>query len=127
MSFCAQEKPNQPQPMPTGKLVVFSAFYTVIDRIGGMICEVKPVTIEQIGCAANKYCSNLYSVLKPQDEGSTKLSCLWGHYVIKLLTKGYKLVPKKNIFVTKELEGHSLSWITGAVLANTERYFSIRS
>lgn len=125
MLFCAQEKPNQEcpfknQPKLTGKLVAFSAFHTVIDRIGAVICEDKPITVEQIGCAAKKYCSKPYNVVKPQDEGYTKFTCLWGNYVYKLFTEGYKMTPEKKIFVAKELKGYSLSWIIGAVLQKTD-------
>jgi len=125
MVFCTKKTPNQEcpfndQPKLTGKLLAFSAFHTVIDRIGALICEDKPVTIEQIGCAANKYCSKPYHVVKPADEGYTKFSCLWGHYVHELLSNGYRMPQNREIYVKKELKGYSLSWIIGAVLDKTE-------
>lgn len=125
MVFCANKHPNQEcpfddQPKLNGKFVAFSAFYTIIERIGAVICEDKPVSIEQIGCAAKKFCSKPYNVVKPIDEGYVKFSCLWGNYVYELLQKGYKMPANKKIFVEKELKGFSLSWIMGAVLYKTD-------
>ena len=124
MLFCKERKskdcPFHDQPPLTGRFIAFSAFHTVIDRIGAVICEDKPVTIEQIGCAATKFCSKPYNVVKPIDEGYVKFSCLWGNYVYELLSKGYKMPQNKQIYVQKELKGYSLSWIMGAVLYKTE-------
>ena len=125
MLFCTNRFPNQEcpfddQPQLTGRFVAFSAFHTVIDRIGAVICEDKPVSIEQIGCAAKRFCSKPYNVVKPVDEGYAKFSCLWGNYVYELLQKGYKMPEKKKILVQKKLKGFSLSWIMGAVLFKTE-------
>lgn len=125
MLFCTKKAPNQEcpfddQPKLVGKFMAFSAFYTVIDRIGAIVCEDKPVTVEQIGCGAIKYCSKPYNVVKPADEGYTKFSCLWGHYVYELLSKGYQMPPQKQIYVKKELKGYSLSWTIGALLYKTD-------
>ena len=125
MLFCTKKTPNQEcpfedQPRLTGKFIAFSAFHTVINRIGALICEDKPVSIEQIGCAAKKYCSKPYNVVKPADEGYTKFSCLWGNYIYELLTKGYGMASNHEINVKKELKGFSLSWIIGAVLYQSE-------
>ena len=108
------------QPQLKGKLVTFSAFHTVIDRIGAVVCDDKPVTVEQIGCAARKFCSKPYKVVKAIDEGYGKFTCLWGNYVYELLRQGYKMPQSKKIFVQKEMKGYSLSWIMGAVLYKAE-------
>jgi len=116
----SEDCPFHDQPQLTGRVIAFSAFHTVIDRIGAVICEDKPVTVEQIGCAASKFCSKPYKVVKPIDEGYVKFSCLWGNYVYELLRRGYKMPQSKKIYVQKELKGYSLSWIMGAVLNKTE-------
>ncbi|KAJ7351871.1 hypothetical protein OS493_034775 [Desmophyllum pertusum] len=61
------------QPQLKGKLVAFSAFHTVIDRIGAVVCDDKPVTVEQIGCAARKFCSKPYKVVKPSTRVTASL------------------------------------------------------
>ncbi|KAL9960557.1 hypothetical protein ACROYT_G034032 [Oculina patagonica] len=116
----SEDCPFHDQPQLTGKFIAFSAFHTVINRIEAIICDDKPVTVEQIGCAAKKFCSKPYNVVKVIDEGYGKFSCLWGNYVYELFQKGYKMPQSKKIYVQKKLKGYSLSWIMGAVLYKTE-------
>ena len=118
MFFCKGSLPClfRDQPVPRGGLLAFSAFYTIIDRIGALICDKKPVSVEQIGCAARKFSLTPYKVVKPIDEGYVKFSCLWGNYIYELLREGYRFSEDKKILVAKELNGFALSWTLGAVL-----------
>jgi len=110
------------------KLQAFNGFYYAAKGLGVMNgSEVWNGALDQWAQQATNYCAEDGAQDSAQD--FTLSNCFKGTYAYALLVGGYKLPTDQpgKLFVSKRLNGYSLSWTLGAVLHQKASYSLVLS